>query len=364
MDFKIDKSTFEKTLNNIVRIIPPKSTYTILQNIIIEAKNKKLLIQATDLDIFIKKVIPAEIKDEGKVLIPGKKILEITKASNVDTINFKLKELKLLVTAGNARWTLPSLDYQEFPEIPKFPEKKWFDMGIVDLQDMVETTIFMVARDISRRPMNGLLMQIKNKELRFVSTDGARLAMHKKDKKAESGDLIIATKTLDLIDFSKGEEKIDFFAEERMMGLKYIDTEIISRLIEGPYPNYEGVIPKEFKGKASIEKDILEGALNRVSLVAPPHIKNVRFEFFENKILLSASSSDFGEAKEEIPCMYDGERIGVWFNAAFVLETLRHLNVNEVIFQLTSATTAALVSAKGDEELLYLLMPLRIDNWE
>ncbi len=364
MDFRIDKNTFERTLSNVVRIIPPKSPYTILQNIIIEAKNKQLLIQATDLDIFIRKVIPVEVKDEGKVLISGRKILEIVRASNADSIHFKLKELKLLVTAGNARWTIPSLDYQEFPEIPQFPQKKWFDIRNTDLQDMVETTAFMVARDISRRPMNGLLIQAKNKELRFIATDGARLALNKLEKKAEAGDIIVAAKTLDLIGFGKSDENVDFYAEERMMGVKYVDTEIISRLIEGPYPNYEGAIPKEFKGKAIIEKDLLEGALNRVSLVAPPHIKNVRFDLAENKILLAASSSDFGEAKEEIPSLYEGEKLSVWFNAAYVMETMRHLRSNEVILQLTTATTAALVNAKDNDNLLYLLMPLRIDSWE
>ncbi len=130
MEFKIEKNILAKTLGNLVKIIPPKSTYTILQNIMIEAKGNNLLIQATDLDIFIKKTISAEIIEEGKVLIPGKKILEITRESNIENITFKLKELKLQISAGNAHFNIPSLDHQEFPEVPKFPEKKWFDISI------------------------------------------------------------------------------------------------------------------------------------------------------------------------------------------------------------------------------------------
>ena len=123
MEFKIKRNILAKTLGNVVKIIPPKSTYTILQNIIIEAKGNNLLIQATDLDVFVKKVIPAEVKDEGRVLIPGKKLLEITRESSIDDISFKLQELKLQIVAGNAKFSIPSLDYQEFPEVPQFPEK-------------------------------------------------------------------------------------------------------------------------------------------------------------------------------------------------------------------------------------------------
>jgi DNA polymerase-3 subunit beta len=349
---------------NIVKIIPPKSTYTILQNIIIEAKDKKLHIQATDLDIFIKKIIPADIKTAGKVLIPGKKILEITKEANVKTITFKLKELKLQIKAGNAHFNIPSLDYQEFPEVPKFPDKKWFTMSVENLRTMVESTMFMVARDMSRRPMNGILVQAKSGELRMVTTDGARLAKSVKKEDAPDGDLIVATKVFDLLDYSEGEDSLDVFIEERMMGMKYQDTAIIARLIEGPYPNYEAVIPASFTGTCTIEKDILDGALKRVALVASPHIKNVRFDFKEGGIRLSASSPDIGEAKEDVPCTYEGEPVGLWFNAQFVLETLRHLSTDEVVFQLTSQSTAAVVIPKAVDNLMYLLMPLRIDSWE
>jgi len=364
MEFKIEKNILAKTLGNLVKIIPPKSTYTILQNIMIEAKGNNLLIQATDLDIFIKKTISAEIIEEGKVLIPGKKILEITRESNIENITFKLKELKLQISAGNAHFNIPSLNHQEFPEVPKFPEKKWFDISIGELQEMVESTVFMVAKDMSRRPMNGVLVQLKNNELRMVTTDGARLAMIKKEKQEPEGELIIATKVFDVIDYNNSEEKIEIFIEERMMGIKFLDTTVIARLIEGPYPNYEGVIPKEFTGTCTVEKDILDGALKRVSLVASPHIKNVKFDFHGNGIILSASSSDIGEAKEEIPCIYDGEKMGIWFNANFVLEVLRHISSADVIFKLTSQSTAAVAQPKTDDNLTYLLMPLRIDSWE
>ncbi len=364
MEFKIKKTILEKTLASIVKIIPPKSTYTVLQNIIIETKDKKLSIEATDLDVFIKKIVPAEIKDEGKILIPGKKILEITRESYIEDILFKLKELNLQITAGNAQFNIPSLDYHEFPEVPKFPEKKWFEMGVGEFGDMVNSTIFMVARDISRRPMNGVLVQIKDDELKFVTTDGARLAMNRREKKQTPGDLIVATKVFELIDFENTEQNLEVYIDERMMGVKFMDTTIIARLVEGPYPNYEGVIPKTFVGNCTIDKSTLDGALKRVSLVASPRIKNVKFDLHEKGIILSASSPDIGEAKEEIPCVYEGEKLGVWFNANLLLEILRHISTNELVMLLTSQSTAAVLKPKGEENLMYLLMPLRIDSFE
>lgn len=364
MEFKINKSMLVKTLGSIVKIIPPKSTYTVLQNVIMEAKDNRLSIEATDLDVFIRKIIPAEIKEQGKVLIPGKKILEITRESNTDDLTFKLKELNLQIFTGNAKFNIPSLDYQEFPEIPKFPEKKWFEISIGEIQEMVASTIFMVAKDISRRPMNGILVQVKDNELKFVTTDGARLALNKRENKESPGELIVATRVFDLIEFGNPEEKLEIYIDERMVGIKFLDSAIIARLIEGPYPNYEGVIPKTFVGNCTIEKTVLEGALKRVSLVASPHVKNVKFDFLDKGIILSASSPDIGEAKEEIPSTHDGETMGIWFNANFVLEILRHITEDAVIMQLTSQSTAALVRPKTEKNLLYLLMPLRIDNYE
>jgi DNA polymerase-3 subunit beta len=188
--------------------------------------------------------------------------------------------------------------------------------------------------------------------------------MNKIETKGTKDELIVATKVFDLIDFEKSEEKIEIYAQERMMGVKFLDTTIIARLIEGPYPNYEGVIPKSYSGSCTIEKDILDGALKRVSLVASPHIKNVKFDFHGEKIILSASSPDIGEAKEEVPCIYEGESLSIWFNANFILEILRHISTTDAVFQLTSQSTAAVILPKDDDKHVYLLMPLRIDSWE
>ena len=364
MEFKIGKIELEKILGNIVKIIPPKSTYTVLQNIILEAKDKELSIEATDLDIFIRKSIPVDVKESGKVLVPGKKILEITREAGGREIEFKLKELNLMILSGQTRYNIPSLDSQEFPEVPKFPEKKWFEITAGEVNEMVNSTIFMVARDISRRPMNGLLIQLKDGELRFVTTDGARLALNKTEKADGPGEIIVTPKLFDLVGFENLEEKVEIFAEERMMGLSYLDTKIIARLIEGPYPNYAGVIPTSFAGTCTVDRETLDGALKRVSLVSSPHIKNVKFDFLDGGIVLSASSPDIGEAKEEISGAYDGEKQSIWFNASYIIEILRHLRTNEVMLELTSNTTAALLRPKGDPRVLYLLMPLRIEGWE
>ncbi len=366
MEFKISRSLLEKILQNIVKLIPPKSTYTVLQNIIIEAKENKIFIEGTDLDTFIKKFTKAEVKKEGKVLISGKKLLEITREANVEELNFKLKELNLEISAGNAHFNIPALDYQEFPEIPKFPEKRWFEITIGEFTTQIDSTIFMVSKDISRRPMNGALIQVKEDTLNMVTTDGARLALYKKSLSggAPSGEVIVSPKVFDLIEYDIPEERVEVFIEERMVGLKFLNTSIIARLIEGPYPNYEGVIPRAFIGICSVEKPFLEGALRRVSLVASPNLKNVKFDFKRDNVLLSAASPDIGEAKEEIPCKYEGEEISIWYNAGFFLELLRHINTEEAVIQLTSATSATLIKPKEGESLIYLLMPLRIDTYE
>ncbi len=364
MEFKIKRSDFEKTLGTIVKLIPPRGTHTVLQNAILEVKDNHLSIEGTDLDIFIKKTISCDSKKEGKALLPGKKLLEIARESNVEELLFKLKEPNLYIYAGKAEFNIPSLDYHEFPELPNFPAKKWITLTMKDLSEMVDATIFMVSKDLSRRAMNGALLQLKDDMLNMVTTDGARLALFRKEQKGENGELIIPPKIFDLIDLNKPEDNIEIFQEERLIGINFNGTSIIARLIEGPYPNYETVIPKSFSGTCVVEKSILEGALKRVSLVSSPSIKSVKFDFTKDSLLLSASFPDIGEAKEDISCEYEGEKQTVWYNAGFLLEIIRHLSSDEVIFQITSSSTASLIKPKSEDKLIYLLMPLRIDSYE
>ncbi len=364
MEFKVSRISFEKMLNSIVKLIPPKSTHTVLQNVIIDIKDNTLSIEGTDLDIFIKKSIKCDVKKEGKALLPGKKLLEIARESNVDELIFKLRELNLQINAGNAQFNIPALDYNEFPELPSFPKEKWITINIEELNEMVDSTVFMVSKDVSRRAMNGVLLQLKDNNLSIVTTDGARLALYRKELKAKDGELIVPPKVFDLIDLNQLEEPVEIYIEERIIGLKYSSTAIIARLIEGPYPNYESVIPKVFPGTCTIEKNMLDGALKRVSLVSNPTIRSVKFDFGGDKLLLSASSPDYGEAKEEIGCMYEGEKISIWYNAGYLLEIIRHITTNDVVFQLTSPSTASLIKPKNFDNLIYLLMPLRIDSYE
>jgi|UniRef100_A0A7V3RHQ1 DNA polymerase-3 subunit beta len=364
MELKVNRSQFEKVLSSIVKLIPPKSTHTILQNIILEAKDDKLNIEGTDLDIFVKKTIECNVKKEGKALLPGKKLLEIARESNIEELSFKMRELNLQIVADKAEFNIPALDYNEFPEIPSFPEKKWMTISIGELNEMVDATIFMVSKDLSRRAMNGVLLKVKDGTLNMVTTDGARLALFKKEIKAEEGELIVPTKFFDLLDINQPEEQLEIFIEERMMGVKFGTTTIIARLIEGPYPNYEGVIPKVFPGTCTIEKELLEGALKRVSLVSSPTTRSVKFDFSPDKVLLYASSPDIGEAKEEVLCNYEGEKFTIWYNAGFLLEIIRHIPGNDVMMQLTSPSTASMIKSKSFDDLIYLLMPLRIDTYE
>ncbi|MEO0205273.1 MAG: DNA polymerase III subunit beta [candidate division WOR-3 bacterium] len=364
MEFKINTERFENMLNSIVKLIPPKSTHTVLQNVILDVKNNNLSIEGTDLDVFVKKTIACEAKKEGKALLPGKKLLEITHEANTDELSFKLKELSFQINAGKAEFNIPALDYQEFPETPKYPAKKWLKISIGEINEMIDSAIFMVSKDLSRRAMNGVLVQLKDGILNVVTTDGARLALCRKEQTGDPYELIVPPKVFDLLDIAKKEETLEISVEERMIGLRYADTTIIARLIEGPYPNYEAVVPRAFSGTCTIEKNVLEGALKRVSLVSSPTTKSVKFDFSKEDILLSAASPDFGEAKETVPCIYEGEKMTIWYNAGFILETLRHIHSADITFQLTSPTTASLLKPKEEGMNIYLLMPLRIDSYE
>ncbi len=383
MNFSIARETLQSNLSKVTSIIPSKSTFTVLQNILFETTKNKLSLQGTDLEVFIKRDFACDKASEGKVMIPGKKILEILRETHENILNFTLSGQVLRIEAGKTTFSIPYLDPQEFPEMPKLPNKTWFKVKAGILDKMVKATIFAVARDVSKGAMTGLLLQQKDKDLRLVSTDGHRLAFIRNSNgltgrdsgsKKGDGEVIIPPKVFELMTDVEDENEIELKiseetkGEENLIGFTFANTTIVSRVIQGPFPDYEKVIPTNFSGELNVEKEILEGALRRISLFSNHFTRAVRFSFPRSETLnIFAATPDIGEAKEDVNCTYKGGELTIGFNASYFLEILRHISSSEILVSFTSPSTAALIKPTGETEAdidyQCLIMPLRIESW-
>jgi DNA polymerase-3 subunit beta len=379
MEFKINKELFLSNLQSVLGIIPARTTYPILQNVLLEVEADRIFLSATDLDTYIQKELSASeyvaISKTGKIIMPGRRLFEIIREAPEDTIAFTSTENNILITSGRSRFTMPGLDPQEYPEAPQLPTETTFKIPMVTLLDGYDNTAFAVSRDESRPAMCGICLEIRNGELQMVATDGHRLALIKKSGDAAPylGGLniksILSTKVLGLLsakefDGKGGSEVFEVSLDSSKVGFVFKNNKIISRLIEGPYPDYERVIPTGNPNILSVDREVLASALRRVSLFAHPMTKAVKFSLEPKRIVLYAATPETGEATDSIDCSYQGEQLEIGYNAAYLIEVLKHIETAAVSFELSTALSAGLIrpdAQAGTSSKQFLLMPVRLD---
>lgn len=378
MQFKIDKELLLTNLQSLLGIIPARTTYPILQNILLEVQTDRLLVSATDLDTYIQKTLgldaTAAVEQTGRILLPARRLFEIIREVPEGTITISSSENITLITSGRSRFSMPGLDPLEYPEVPQLPTDTTFKLPMATLIDGYDNTSFAVSRDESRPAMCGIFFEIKNGELLMVATDGHRLALIKKTGTTAPylGGLniksILSTKVLGLLAAKDGDrenrEEIEVSLDGSKVAFVFKNNKIISRLIEGPYPEYERVIPTGNPNILSLDREALASGLRRVALFSHPMTKAVKFGLEPQRVVLYAATPETGEATDSLDSTYQGERMEIGYNAGYLLEVLKHIESTSVIFELSTALSAGLIrseaNAQGTEKL-FLLMPVRLD---
>ncbi|RKX71781.1 DNA polymerase III subunit beta [candidate division WOR-3 bacterium] len=367
MELIFDRDELISALNSVIPLIPPKSAFSILQNILIRIESGKVIIAGSDLDVFIEKTLTAEIAqgEKEKVLLPGKKLLAIAKEIEVDRINLRIAEQVATVLGIRSNFTFPTIDPAEYPEIPKFPDGASFEINWPDLWKLIKAVSFVASKDYSKGAMSGILFTSSGDALRIVTTDGVKLGfIEKRERFGPEFSLIIPPKAFDLISGYSG--MVTFGLESgdspKLFGIKGEDIQITGRLIQGPFPAYEGVIPKEFVGELKVSKKNFESTLRRVSLFANTTTKAVYLDLAPGLINMNISTPNVGAAREEIEAEYEGEELKIGFNASFMIDILRHIDSDRIKIGFTSPASAMKIEPeeKGDIEVFYLLMPVRM----
>ncbi|HID32674.1 MAG TPA: DNA polymerase III subunit beta [bacterium (Candidatus Stahlbacteria)] len=372
MEIVFDRDELLSALNFVTPLIPTKSAFSILQNVLIRTEGGKVILTGSDLDVFIEKAITAEISEgtEGeRFLLPGKKLLAIAREIEVDRINLRISEDIVTILGIRSNFTFPTISPSEYPAIPSFPEETTFEINWEDLWKLVRTASFVASKDYSRGAMSGVLLSSKGEELRVVATDGVRLAFtEKRDKFGPEFSLILPPKAFDLLSNYSGKVTFGIHSQNasaegpRLFGIRGEAIQITGRLIQGPFPAYEGIIPKEFIGNLRVDKKSFESTLKRVSLFANVATKAVYLELGTGLVNMNISTPEIGSAREEIEAQYEGDELKVGFNASFMSEILRHIDSDKIVIRFTSAASAMKIEPeeKEDVEIFYLLMPIRM----
>lgn len=364
MKFKASKGDIFKTIQKVQNAISSKTTLPILSNILLEANKDSIKITATDLDIGISSITPIKPEIEGAITLPAKKFLDIIKElpDTGEIFITTKKNNTVTIECGKIVFKIVGLPKDEFPPPPNFKNKDMITIPQNFLKKMISMTSFAVSRDETRYILNGVLLTVRKKNIKLIATDGRRLAVVEKNLPNETivdKKIIIPTKTIQELSRllqEEGDVKISFGENQLLFDLG--DTFIISRLIEGEFPNYEQVIPKEVKEKIIIDKKALLAAAKRASILTNPESMAIKLDITKDKMAVSKNTQYTGEVREELSVLYKGKNVSVGFNPNYIIEALKNIDEDEIGLELGDNDKPGVI--RLGSEYIYVVLPMQV----
>lgn len=373
MKFKINRDHFANGLAQVLNVVGSKATMPILSNVLIEAEKDQISLTTTNLDLGIRCKIKAEVKETGAVTLPVKRLAGIVRElPNVDVTFDGSPNHQVKLTSGGSTFRIMGIGKDEFPPLPEFGEEKAYSLEQAELVTMLKSVAYAQSTDETRYILNGVYFNFKDGKLALVATDGRRLALVAKemDVPAESaGAIILPAKTVAELTrlLDKGEKvKINFndrraafqIATDKDSSGLIDHVYLYSKVVEGNYPNYQQVIPKETHQRIKLERELFLQCVHRAALVCSEKANSVKIKLTSNLLEITAQSPDFGEAHESMAIGYSGPDLQVAFNPAFLMDPLRALTKDEVFFEVKDEVSPGVF--KTLESFVCVIMPVRL----
>ena len=368
MRFTISREKLQEGLTAVAASIPAKTTLPVLANILVETTERGIRLSGTDLDIAVSTEVAADVEQPGALTIPAKKLSEIARELPPAPVRIAAAgEQRVTLDCGKSHFKILGLPKDEFPTFPAVRFNDSWRIRSGDLQKLISHTSFAVSTEESRPILNGVLWELRPEMMRMVATNGHRLAKMElpiKSTAAPSNDLIVPPKALEQVRrLFPSDEELEIARGENHLGFRSPFTAVFTRLIEGPYPPYDQVIPKDNNRIAVADKASLVSALKRMSVIASDQTHRIRLSFNAALLRFSVQTPDLGEAQDELPVRFNGDPLDIGFNANYLLEILRYIPTDEVKLTFKAPERAATVEPEGWNDpatYLCLVMPLRL----
>lgn len=375
MKVTIERNVLLKGLQRLQGVVDRRNTMPVLGHILMEAEGQSLTLFGTDLEIGIKTAYPAKVEQGGSATVLGRKVYEIMRELPESEIRLEREENdRVSIEAGQSRFKILGLPVKDYPVKPPVAEEAALAIPRAVLMELIDRTLFAVGENDARYILNGLLLELKIAEhhgrLRLVGTDGHRLAMGEREfncpgktaSKPQEISAIVPKKAVLEIKklLEEGEQDPEIAVSKNQILFRQGDCLLLSRLMEGTYPNYEQVIPKGNEKQMIAQRPLLEGALRRVSLLSREKTHAVQLEIQSAKLSLSSQNPDMGEAREDLAVKFNGEPLSTGFNARYLLDILGVMGGEEAQFEFKDPLSPCLVREPQDKDYLCVVMPMRI----
>ena len=355
-------------IQTVGRAISTKNTLPVLAGILIIAENNLLTMRATDLDIAVECSVPADVAEDGVMVVAdGRRFIEIVRQLPNETINISLiNEFDVNIKYSGAELTVRGFDYEQFPILPGMDGNVKGVMAGEAFAKMVRQVAIAASSEESRPVLTGIMMNISDDELVMVATDSHRLALVKGNWKGEAADsIIVPAKTMmEVAKLAAVEENVSVMITKNNVCFSMGNTKFISRIINGQFPDYNPIMPKEenFKYKIFVNKRNLLDALNRANLLSRDNNNIIRLNLENDGMMMHATSPEVGNIEEKIPATVVGEELLIGYNVKYILDALKVIDSETVAIKLTGPLTPGIIVPEEEENYTYLLLPVRING--
>jgi DNA polymerase III subunit beta len=368
MNLTIAKEQMVTGLQAVQNIVSARTTLPILSNVLIRAEGDRVEFTATDLDVTISCSVEAKVTQPGVTTLPVKKLAGIARELTALEIDMEVDEKNVCsLRAGPSFFKIRGLAAEEFPPLPSFTDDKKVILSQEKIKGMLRKTSFAISTDESRYVLNGIFFSLKEHKLTMVATDGRRLALVDEEveiAERSQADFIVPAKAvteLNRLLQDKGEVEIKFNENQAAYTLKDEKggaTLVITKLIEGNYPNYRQVIPAETRERVALPREEFLHAMRRAEIMTSEKQNSVKLAFIKNNLAITANTPEVGEARESIAINYKGKEMAIAFNPAYVIEPLNALTEDEVFLELIDELSPGVLKVNGP--FLYVVMPMRL----
>ena len=376
MKFKINKEHFATGLRQVTNVVSSKPSMPVLNNVLIKAEGDTVVLTTTNLDLGIRCSIKAEVEKPGEITLPVKNLAALVNTMPQQEITLESGDGQVArIRSGRSDFQrFNGLKAEDFPPLPSFVDQHNYELGPQELLNMLRSVSYAQSSDENRYILNSVFFNFSEGKLTLVATDGRRLALISRDMKIDredEGSIILPAKTVSeleklltqgknvKISFNDRQVAFDIEVGEESSGNGLTGSiYLVSKIVEGSYPNYKQVIPKETEHRIKVERELMLETVRRVALMTTDKQNSVRLKIFDNCLEISGQSSDFGEAKEPIEVEYDGPEVQIGFNPEFLLSPLSNLTKDEIFFEFKDEMSPGVF--KTLDNFLCVVMPLRI----
>ncbi len=363
MKLTVNRDALLSALTQVQSVVGARTAIPVLSNVLIQAEKGRIVFSTTDLEVSMRTTVPAEVARAGATTLPAKRLFSVIRELPSRDVEIEVdNKHSASIRCGTAFFKIMGLPDADFPNIPEPADDASYTLEQATLRRMLKSVQYASSVDETRYVLNGVLFSFSDGKLSLVATDGRRLALCDQDVEFPAGaetDFVVPTKTVgELVRNLAGDEPLRITKAGNQAAFDMGELRIISKLIDGVFPNYRQVIPAACEERVAMERESLLTAVRRVALVTSEQSNSIKLTFGENNLDIFSVTPDIGEAREQMPIKYTGKEMTIAYNPEFLMAPLRVLDSDEVFLELTDELSPGVM--KADMSFLYVIMPMRM----